>query len=158
MAGWSLGPSPSLHWQHEPPQMHDLIPLAPGALTTAEINAAVSYAAAEKAAATRAIYSADWRAFSAWCGARVAAPLPAHPGLRRLPLRSGPGRAQSRHHRPQGRRHRPPHKLAGHEPPTNMEGVKAVPRGIRRHRPRTGPSSATPTFAQHSSLGSDNYQ
>jgi hypothetical protein len=24
------------------------------------------------------------------------------------------------------------HKMAGHEPPTNQEGVRAVPRGIRR--------------------------
>ena len=36
------------------------------------------------------------------------------------------------HHRPPGRPHRLPSQLAGHEAPTNAEGVKAVLRGIRR--------------------------
>src|SRR5262249_52687832 len=52
-------------------QMHDLIPLDPavpalGMLTEAEVDAMMAYATAEKAAATRAIYNANWRAFSAW--------------------------------------------------------------------------------------------
>jgi hypothetical protein len=40
--------------------MHDLIPLGPalpGALTTAEIDATMAYAEAEKAPATRAAYT-----------------------------------------------------------------------------------------------------
>ena len=40
-------------------------------------------------------------------------------------------RPQDLHHRPPGRPHRLPPQVAGHEPPTNAEGVKAVLRGIR---------------------------
>ena len=46
--------------------VHDLIPLSatlPGALTIAEIDATMGYAAAEKAQATRAAYASDWRDF-----------------------------------------------------------------------------------------------
>ena len=39
----------------------------------------MAYAQAEKAAATRKAYASDWRDFSRWCGARLAATLPAHP-------------------------------------------------------------------------------
>ena len=41
-------------------------------------------------------------------------------------------RPQGLHYRPPGRLHRLPPELAGHEPPTNAEGVKAMLRGIRR--------------------------
>jgi hypothetical protein len=61
--------------------MHDLIPadtLPPGALTTAEIDATMAFAAAEKSAATRAAYASDWCDLAAWCAARSALPLPAH--------------------------------------------------------------------------------
>ena len=64
--------------------MHDLIPLdlaLPGALTTAEIDATMSYAGAEKAPATRAAYASDWRDFAAWCASRSATALPAHQGI-----------------------------------------------------------------------------
>jgi hypothetical protein len=64
--------------------MHDLIPLSPataGALTTAEIDLAMHFAENEKSAATRKAYAADWRDFAAWCAARDAMPLPAHPGI-----------------------------------------------------------------------------
>jgi hypothetical protein len=43
--------------------LHDLIPLGPalpGALTTAEIDATMAYAEAEKALATRAAYASDF--------------------------------------------------------------------------------------------------
>src|SRR5215469_7424582 len=66
------------------PRVHDLIPLSPadaGALTTAEIDATMAYASAEKSASTRKAYATDWRDFAAWCAARGATPLPAHPGL-----------------------------------------------------------------------------
>ena len=56
-------------------------PIPPGAFTTAEIDATMAYAAAEKAAATRAAYESDWRDFTAWCAARGATPLPAHVGI-----------------------------------------------------------------------------
>jgi hypothetical protein len=86
-----------------------------------------------KSTATRKDYGTDWKAFCLWCSARVAKPLPAHPGL---------AAAYLSHLAQQGRKaatigrkaaaiayH---HKLAGHEPPTNTEGVKVVLRGIRR--------------------------
>jgi len=55
--------------------MHDLIPLGPalpGGLTAAEIDATMTYAEAEKSAATRAAYASDWRDFAAWCASRGA--------------------------------------------------------------------------------------
>ena len=64
--------------------MHDLIPLGPalpGALSTAEIDATMAYAEAEKALATRAAYASDWRDFAAWCASRGATALPAHQGI-----------------------------------------------------------------------------
>jgi hypothetical protein len=118
--------------------LHDLIPLDPalpalGALTTAEIDATMAYAEAEKALATREAYASDWRDFAAWCAGRGATAMPAHPGIVAAYLSSlaDSGRKASTI----GRRaaaigyH---HKIAGHEPPTNQEGVKAVLRGIRR--------------------------
>jgi hypothetical protein len=53
----------------------------PGALTTAEIDATMAYAEAEKALATRAAYASDWRDFAAWCASRGATALPAHQGI-----------------------------------------------------------------------------
>ena len=50
--------------------MHDLItfgPALPGALTTAEIDATMAYAEAEKAPATRD--ASDWRDFAAYLSA-----------------------------------------------------------------------------------------
>ena len=116
--------------------MHDLIalgPALPGALTTAEIDATMAYAEAEKALATRAAYASDWKDFSIWCHVRGATPLPAHVGIvgAYLSWLADSGRKSSTI----GRRaaaiayH---HKMAGHEPPTNQEGVRAVLRGIRR--------------------------
>ena len=67
--------------------MHDLIPLdlaLPGALTTAEIDATMAYAEAEKALATREAYASDYRDFTAWCLSRGATALPAHVDSRGL--------------------------------------------------------------------------
>jgi hypothetical protein len=64
--------------------LHDLIPLdlaLPGTLTTAEIDATIAYAEAEKALATREAYAFDWRDFTAWCASRGATALPAHMGI-----------------------------------------------------------------------------
>jgi site-specific recombinase XerD len=115
--------------------LHDLIPLGPvlpGALTTAEIDATKAYGAAEKALATRAAYASDWRDFAAWCALRCATALPAHQGIvaAYLPWLADSGRKSSTI----GRRavaiaYR--HKIAGHEPPSNQERVRAVPRSIR---------------------------
>jgi hypothetical protein len=44
--------------------VHDLIPIAaalPGVLSTAEIDATMAYAEAEKAQATREAYASDWQ-------------------------------------------------------------------------------------------------
>jgi site-specific recombinase XerD len=110
--------------------MHDLVPLEqipPGALTTAEIDATMAYATAEKAASTRAAYATDWRDFAVWCHARAAAPLPAHQGLVAAylsHLAENGLKASTIGRRAAAIGHR--HKLAGHEPPTSGEGVRAV--------------------------------
>ena len=116
--------------------MHDLIPLdpiPPGALTTAEIDATMAYAEAEKAEATRAAYASDWRQFAIWCHATAATPLPAHAGIvggYLAHLAQSGLRASSIGRKAAAIGYR--HRLAGHEPPTNGEGVRAVLRGIRR--------------------------
>jgi hypothetical protein len=118
--------------------LHDLIPLdsalpALGVLTVAEVDAAIRFAEAEKSPATRLAYAADWRDFAAWCASRGATALPAHMGIVAACLSSMAD--SSRKSSTIGRRaaaigyH---HKIAGHEPPTSSEGVKAVLRGIRR--------------------------
>ena len=101
--------------------MHDLIPLGPAlsdALTTAEIDATMAYAEAEKAPATREAYASDWRDFAAWCASRGAAALPAHVGAY-LSWLAGSG-PQIIHHRPAGGRYRLPAQdcrtRAAHEP------------------------------------------
>jgi integrase len=104
-----------------------------GTLTEAEIDAAMVYAAAEKSPATREAYASDWRDFEAWCAAKGATPLPAHVGIVAAYLSSLA--QQGRKCSTVGRRaaaigHK--HRLAGFEPPTNSEGVRAVLRGIRR--------------------------
>jgi hypothetical protein len=110
--------------------VHDLIPLGttlPGALTTAEIDATMGYASAEKALATREAYASDWRDFAAWCALRgatgiVAAYLSGLADSGRKASTIGRRAAAIGYH----------HKMAGHEPPTSSEGVRAVLRGIRR--------------------------
>jgi site-specific recombinase XerD len=116
--------------------MHDLIvmpDLAAGSLTASEIDATMDFAAAENAPATREAYASDFRDFSIWCLSRGATALPAHQGIvaAYLSALAHSGRKSSTI----GRRaaaiayH---HKIAGHEPPTGAEGVRAVLRGIRR--------------------------
>jgi hypothetical protein len=41
----------------------------------------MAFAAAEKSAATRRAYSADWADFATWCALRGASPLPAHQSI-----------------------------------------------------------------------------
>ena len=56
--------------------------LPPGALTTAEIDATMAYAEAEKALATRQAYASDWRTTSPpGAPSRGATGLPAHQGI-----------------------------------------------------------------------------
>jgi site-specific recombinase XerD len=116
--------------------MHDLIPIdatPPGTLTTAEIDATMAYAQAETAEATRRAYRSDWSDFTTWCAAHNATPLPAHVGIVAAylsHLATTGLKASTIGRRAAAINHR--HKLAGHEPPTNGEGVKATLRGIRR--------------------------
>ena len=91
------------------------------------------FAENEKSASTRRAYATDWRDFAAWCAARGATPLPAHSGIIAAYLSSlaQQGRKASTIARKAaaiGYRH----KLAGLEPPTSAEGVRAALRGIRR--------------------------
>src|SRR5262245_57149081 len=102
------------------------------ALPAADIEAAVSYAKAEKAPATRRAYTTDFAIFEAWCSERGASALPASPETVAAYLAS-----EAEQSRPSniGRRVaaiRYAHKLAGLEVPTDDERVKATVRGIRR--------------------------
>ncbi len=102
-------------------------------LTQAEAEDVRSFAEAEKSAASRRAYRSDFRVFSTWCQARGATPIPAAPALVAafLAAQAKAGMKASTI----GRRSaaiRYAHRLAGIEPPTGSEEVKAVLRGIRR--------------------------
>ena len=118
-------------------------------LPPAEIELASDFARAEKAEATRRAYWGDFNAFRAWCGDRGVSPLPAaaetvaaflaaeaHRGLK--PSSIGRRLAAVRF----------AHKLAGHEPPTNSEAVRATMRGIRR-TVGAAPVRKAPVTADH---------
>jgi site-specific recombinase XerD len=118
-------------------------------LPPAEIELASDFARAEKAEATRRAYRADFDAFRAWCEDRGVSPLPsaaetvaaflaaeAHRGLK--PSSIGRRLAAVRY----------AHKLAGHEPPTNSEAVRATMRGIRR-TVGAAPARKAPVTADH---------
>ena len=121
--------------------------LSLGRISEAEIEQALAYAKNEKAPASRRAYAADWRHFAGWCDERDVIPLGAGTGVvaAYLSWLADQGRKASTiarkaaaigHH----------HKLAGHEPPTSSEGVKAVMRGIRR---TIGTSRTQKTPATH---------
>src|SRR5690349_9626784 len=110
----------------------------------------MAFAAANKTASTRAAYASDqrWRPrlrrLVRSAGRHAAASQCRD--CRRLPFQLGQRRPQGQHHRPLGSLDRlPPPKLAGHEPPTNQEGVKVVLRGIYRSigTARAGKAAAT---------------
>lgn len=98
-----------------------------------DLNKAITYARAEKSAATRRAYRSDFDLFRNWCEFKGAAALPAQPEIVAAYLASEANRGA----KPStiGRRLaaiRYAHKLAGHDPPTTTEPVKATLRGIRR--------------------------
>ncbi len=98
-----------------------------------DLAAAVNYAKAEKAPATRKAYGTDFRLFAAWCEVKGAASLPASPETVAafLAAEAGQGVKPST----LGRRVaaiRYAHKLATLPTPTDAEAVKATVRGIRR--------------------------
>jgi len=92
-----------------------------------------AYLAAEKSSSTRRAYASDWADFSTWCEGAGESALPAEPitVARYLAQLADGGRKVSTIER-RVAAIRAAHKAAGHEPPTNAEGVKAVMRGIRR--------------------------
>jgi site-specific recombinase XerD len=133
--------------------MHQLAVLLPQSqalpiLAAAELDAARSFAEMEKAAATRRAYRSDWRMFTGWCAERCLDPLPASPETtaRFLSAQATCGLKASTI----GRRAAAiayAHKLAGFEPPTSAETVRAVVRGIRRSL-GTAPVRKSPATAE----------
>ena len=98
-----------------------------------ELSQAAGYARAEKAAATRRAYRSDFELFRTWCERKQVSALPARPETVAAFLAAEATRGSRSS--TIGRRMaaiRYAHKLAGHEPPTNSEAVKATLRGIRR--------------------------
>jgi site-specific recombinase XerD len=119
--------------------------------------AAARFAAAEKAPTTRRAYKTDFRIFSAWCQERDLDPLPASPAIVAAYLAYEVG--QNLRPSTLGRRLAAiqyAHQAAGHEPPTNAEGVKATLRGIRRTlgiaRTRKAPATANKAKAMARSV------
>ncbi len=103
------------------------------AATDIDLVQALKFARAEKAPATRRAYRSDFDLFRSWCEAKGLAGLPAQPETIAAFLAAEAGRGIKA--ATIGRRVaaiRYAHKLAGHEPPTNSEVVKATVRGIRR--------------------------
>jgi site-specific recombinase XerD len=105
----------------------------PADVVQAEMDTARAFALAEKAPATRVAYKTDFRDCTRWRGARGASPMPATPDLVSAYLASlatAGAKASTIGRKAAALRYA--HKLAGFEPPTNAESVKAVVRGIRR--------------------------
>jgi site-specific recombinase XerC len=103
------------------------------AATDVDLLQALKYARAEKAPATRRAYRSDFAAFQSWCQGKGLSGFPAEPETIAAYLASEAERgvkASTIGRRVAAIRHA--HKLAGHEPPTNSEVVKATVRGIRR--------------------------
>lgn len=129
-----------------------LIPFAPPnfpppACLRADMDAAQAYAREQHSPATRRAYRADLSAFTAWCRASGLEPLPASPEAVAafLAAEAAAGAKAST----LGRRVaaiRYAHALAGLEPPTAKEAVRATIKGIRRAigaaRTRKAPATA----------------
>jgi site-specific recombinase XerD len=118
------------------------------AMPVAELEAAATYAKAEKAAATRRAYRTDFSIFRTWCADRGAIALPAEPATVAAFL----AWEANRETRPStiGRRAAAigyAHKLAGHQVPTDDERVRATMRGIRR-AVGTAPIKKTPATSE----------
>lgn len=92
-----------------------------------------AYLEAEKSAGTRRAYKSDWADFTNWCAGAGEEPLPATPiavATYLAQLADRGVKASTIQRRIAALR--AVHVAAGHEPPTNAEGVKATMRGIRR--------------------------
>lgn len=106
---------------------------APAPGLTDALSRAADYAAADKAASTRAAYQADWGHFRLWAEAKGEQPMPARPEIVAAWLTdmadSGLAAATIAR-RLAAVSHA--HRLAGQAEPGRAEPVKAVLRGIRR--------------------------
>jgi site-specific recombinase XerD len=103
------------------------------ALLEADMSAAGEFIRDAAAASTRRAYRSDWRLFTAWCTTRGAEPLPATPAIVAAFLATEVHRgtkAATITRRAAAIRYA--HRLAGHEPPTSAEAVRATMKGIRR--------------------------
>jgi site-specific recombinase XerD len=92
-----------------------------------------AYLEAEKADGTRRAYKSDWADFSTWCVTFNLISMPATPiavATYLAKLADDGKKAATIQRRIAAIR--AVHLAAGHEPPTNSEGVKATMRGIRR--------------------------
>lgn len=107
-----------------------------------------AYLAAEKSDNTRRAYKTDWADFIAWADTVNLISMPAEPATvaRYLAQLADNGRKASTIQR-RVAAIRAIHKAAGHEPPTNAEGVKATMRGIRRSK-GTKPTRKAPATAE----------
>lgn len=103
------------------------------AVLQAEVEEAKGYALEQHSSATRRAYRGDWEVFTVWCEERGIEPLPALPEAVATFLSSQAKaglKASTLARRAAAIRYA--HAIAGHEPPTNAEVVKATMRGIRR--------------------------
>ena len=120
---------------------------SPAMVTRAEAAAAMAFALAEKAEATRRAYRSDFRIFSDWCRARGIEPVPAPPEAVAAFLAAeatAGARASTIMRRAAAIRYA--HALAGADPPTANETVRATIRGIRR-TVGTAPAQKAPATA-----------
>ncbi|MCK1501480.1 site-specific integrase [Bradyrhizobium sp. 188] len=92
-----------------------------------------AYLEAEKSNNTRRAYASDWCDFRTWCEGQNCSCLPAAPiDVARYLAQLADGGKKSSTIQRRTSAIAAAHKVGGHEPPTNFEGVKAVMRGIRR--------------------------
>jgi site-specific recombinase XerD len=132
---------------------------APGlAVSAADADRARGYATAEKTAATRRAYGADFQIFRAWCEGRQLDAVPASPATVAAFLAHEASRnvkASTIGRRVAAIRYA--HKLAGFDTPTDDERVKATVRGIRRTlgtaRSKKAPATAERLLAMAANTG-----
>jgi site-specific recombinase XerD len=108
-------------------------PTVPATVIADELEVARHFALAEKAASTRRSYRSAFATFASWCSARGLGHMPASVDTCAsfLAAQAVAGAKASTIGR-KAAAIRYAHKLAGFEPPTNAETVRACMRGIRR--------------------------
>lgn len=112
-----------------------------------EVETAKGFAMEQHAPATRRAYVSDFKVFAAWCEERGINPMPAAPEVVATFLSSQATagvKTSTLSRRVAAIRYA--HSLAGHEPPTSAEVVKATMKGIRR-KAGTAPVQKAPATA-----------